>query len=503
VIPVIDLFAGPGGLSEGFSSLIDEQGERIFDVRVSIEKEENAFRTLLLRAIFRSFPVGDVPDCYYQYIRGEIERWEFLDRPEIRSVLEKARREARCAELGVTPHDEVDGWIKDALGSSTDWVLIGGPPCQAYSMAGRSRRRKKDPHAFEADKRHMLYTEYLRIIQKFQPAVFVMENVKGMLTSKHRGSPIFDKIRHDLRMPIPGLEYEVRSFVKEGSELEPLDYLIESEQYGLPQSRHRVILFGVRRDIASRAAGSDPLTLIKAAHKVSLIDAIGDLPHLRSRLPQKDDSHSEWMKVIRRTPQLLKGWKAESRSKIEALVSSALKTAELNQSSGGAFQPACTGSTVGGEIGQWLLDERIGGVIQHETRRHMASDLNRYMFAASFAEVVGYSPKLNLYPEKLLPDHKNVTADTIPFLDRFRVQVAGEPCTTVVSHICKDGHYYIHPDPAQCRSLTVREAARLQTFPDNYFFEGNRTLQYQQIGNAVPPFLAMQIAKVVGRLMKC
>jgi DNA (cytosine-5)-methyltransferase 1 len=149
----------------------------------------------------------------------------------------------------------------------------------------------------------------------------------------------------------------------------------------------------------------------------------------------------------------------------------------------------------------WLLDDRVGGVIQHESRSHMPSDLHRYMFASSYAQVVNYAPTLRNFPPMLLPDHVNVDADSIPFVDRFRVQVKGDPASTVVAHIQKDGHYYIHHDPAQCRSLTVREAARLQTFPDNYFFEGNRTQQYGQVGNAVPPFLARKIARVIFKFL--
>lgn len=142
---------------------------------------------------------------------------------------------------------------------------------------------------------------------------------------------------------------------------------------------------------------------------------------------------------------------------------------------------------------------------QHEARSHMASDLARYLFSACFAHAWKYSPRLDAFPPRLLPNHINVQAGrgtgAIPFNDRFRVQCRNEPATTIVAHIAKDGHYYIHYDPSQCRSLTVREAARLQTFPDNYFFAGNRTEQYTQVGNAVPPLLAYKLAQVVRGLL--
>jgi DNA (cytosine-5)-methyltransferase 1 len=150
-------------------------------------------------------------------------------------------------------------------------------------------------------------------------------------------------------------------------------------------------------------------------------------------------------------------------------------------------------------LAEWLVDPELRSLPNHETRGHMASDLSRYAYAAAFSEIFQRSPKAQEFPAGLAPSHVNWS--TGKFADRFRVQCWGSPSTTVTSHISKDGHYFIHPDPMQCRSLTVREAARLQTFPDNYFFEGNRTQQFVQVGNAVPPLLAHRIAEAVYGLL--
>jgi DNA (cytosine-5)-methyltransferase 1 len=149
--------------------------------------------------------------------------------------------------------------------------------------------------------------------------------------------------------------------------------------------------------------------------------------------------------------------------------------------------------------GNWLVDPKLETLPNHTTRGHMASDLARYFFAAVFAKVVGRSPKASDYPDELAPEHANWA--TGKFADRFRVQLSDGPSSTVTSHISKDGHYFIHPDPLQCRSLSVREAARLQTFPDNYFFRGNRTQQYVQVGNAVPPLLARWIGDALWTIL--
>jgi DNA (cytosine-5)-methyltransferase 1 len=152
----------------------------------------------------------------------------------------------------------------------------------------------------------------------------------------------------------------------------------------------------------------------------------------------------------------------------------------------------------------WFTDKNIGGVCNHEARTHMESDLGRYFFVSCYGCVNEKSPNLEDFPKALLPAHGNITkgVEEKKFADRFRVQLANKPAKTITSHISKDGHYYIHYDPAQCRSLTVREAARIQTFPDNYYFCGPRTAQFSQVGNAVPPLLANKIALVVSNVFE-
>ncbi len=497
-IPIIDLFAGAGGLAEGFSAPKAKGNHDAFRIALSVEKDEVACRTLMLRSIKRYLERVGQLDPYYLLLQGQISRFEFDTIPNVIHATKEASNEVMNAELGKTSPIEFDRRIRSALGGAEEWVLIGGPPCQAYSLAGRARRT--NDLDFESDEKHFLYREYLRVIKEHAPPVFVMENVKGLLSSNHGGISMFGRILEDLSNPRKGLKYEIRSLVRpnDQSALSPEDYVIESEKYGVPQTRHRVILLGVRSDISNRRS----LRLKTSESRASVEDAIGDLPRIRSGLSRGTDSKRAWLSAVKSASSLVKGWGVETEPRVVAAMKAAARKAEDLDSQGSPFISTETSQfQKTTRLAFWLTSPRLLGVIQHQSRQHMESDIARYLFSSVFAQEFGYSAKLQQFPDALLPNHLNVQNSEIgwkiPFPDRFSVQCAKGPSSTIVSHIAKDGHYYIHYDPSQCRSLTVREAARLQTFPDDYFFEGNKTQQYHQVGNAVPPLLANMLAEVV------
>lgn len=507
-IPVIDIFAGPGGLGEGFSGYTVGKGQRAFRISLSIEKDATAHQTLLLRSFYRQFQHGSVPQSYYEHLRGKINLKTLFDRHPAEA--ERAEREAWKEELGKKSHERVKQRISTHIGNSKSWVLIGGPPCQAYSLVGRSRMKKLKK--FKRDKRHYLYREYLRIIADHMPPVFVMENVKGLLSSTtgSKGIKIFERICRDLEKPekaIYGaaansnserLSYRIYPLAKNddgGDKFEPGDYVIKAEMFGVPQSRHRVILLGIRSDIQIKPKK------LGAYHKstVPIEDVISDLPALRSSVSKGGKDNVSWINALGSIKQ--QSWFGEVDGGLDERLWNEMSSV-LNKLEGKELSRG--GEFIKTEVGierhrTWYYDKQIKGVCNHSARAHMVGDLHRYLFASCFAKVYKKSPQLKDFPTALLPKHKNVekALKESLFSDRFRVQTYGKPASTVTSHISKDGHYYIHPDPHQCRSLTVREAARLQTFPDNYFFSGNRTAQYQQVGNAVPPYLAKQIARIV------
>jgi len=511
-IQIVDLFAGPGGLGEGFSSQADT-----FRILVSAEKDPAAYETLRLRAYYRllarDFPEG--LEDYYKFCNGGISLpWT----EKTRETWETAGLEARLLTLGCPKSNSIlDQVIDSSLDQDKPWVLIGGPPCQAYSVVGRARNRGVSGYRPEEDHRHFLYKEYLRIIQQYRPSVFVMENVKGILSAKVGGRQIFHDILQDLADPDKALgfsssgeKYLICSLAtgdiyRHGDDPKAFDatkFIIQAENFGIPQTRHRVILLGIKESLFK---GSDHLNHEERVDVGTIIDR---LPALRSSLSRNNDKPGAWGKaVLEHIQGLLDALDDHPgcQSKLTDQLEAALQKINGGRDTGGLRYPRGLSSEEGTTghkyLDEWYLDNRLKVWLNHEARGHMSDDLRRYVFAAAYTKAYGYSPKgpedFNL--PGLRPSHKNW--DSGKFSDRFRVQADNLPATTITSHISKDGHYFIHYDPAQCRSLTVREAARLQTFPDNYFFCGNRTEQFHQVGNAVPPMLAKKIADIVRKII--
>ncbi len=502
--PVVDLFAGPGGLGEGFASTLDEKGRHRFRSTVSIERDKFSHRTLLLRHFIRHFPDGEAPDDYYEFLAGRITDTELFNRHPAAHL--EAQQSALRISLGADSHVLVRQLIVDRLGGNDLWALVGGPPCQAYSLAGRSRM--KGVPDFEQDEKHTLYLEYLRIIADHRPPIFVMENVKGLLSATIEGKSAINRIVRDLKQPataIAGapvdLAYRLYSLTEEEmaeGEVDPRLFLVRAEDHGIPQARHRMFIVGIRSDLKVR-----PYTLRKMTAP-TVRDTIGSLPAIRSGLSKEKDSSDAWLSAIRHISSMnirrhLNGAAYAGPVARELEFDKLIEMHSPHSTSSSRY----VARRPNHDVLRSLYDERLPVLTAHDSRSHMASDLRRYLYAATFAQETGRSPKLADFPDNLLPDHQNVEEGRSGkmFSDRFRVQLAGQVSTTVTSHISKDGHYFIHYDPTQCRSLTVREAARLQTFPDNYFFAGPRTEQYHQVGNAVPPQLARQIAEIVAEVL--
>jgi DNA (cytosine-5)-methyltransferase 1 len=510
---VVDIFAGPGGLAEGFSKVPGPGGRSAYKIELSVEKDSTAHETLRLRAFLRQF--SEYPPAYYSFLNGSGPEPDWSKVGE--RQWETASSEALQMELGAEDPDLRLNARLDAIRAEHggNVVLIGGPPCQAYSLVGRSRNAGKRGYVPSEDGRHFLYREYIRILDRLRPAAFVMENVKGLLSSSIDGeSKIIDRVLEDLRGERPGAEQyrliALRPRLRQQQGLyhtihDASDFVVRAEELGIPQARHRVIIVGLRKDLSDKLPGMKFEGLLdKYAGSCLVRQVIGDLEPLRSGLSKQEDTASDWRAAIADCMGRIASLKvfedktrqARFRKVVERLQRDFRKRNDVPARAG---SPPSLPADCPESLRSWLLDHRLEQLPNHETRTHMTSDLERYFFASAFAEAEGRSPSAEDYPRELAPAHENW--ETGKFADRFRVQRWDAPSTTITSHISKDGHYFIHPDPLQCRSLTVREAARLQTFPDNYLFKGGRTAQYVQVGNAVPPMLARQIGEALFRLL--
>ena len=406
----LDLFAGAGGLSEGFI-------RAGYDPVAHVEMDSAACYTLKTRAAYHWLRKNQNLALYARYLRGEISRTDFYNLiPE--NVLGSVLNYEISNETLPVIFDDIDA----LLGGKKLDLIVGGPPCQAYSIAGRARSENK----MLGDKRNYLYKLYAEFLKKYQPEYFVFENVLGLLSAKDEdGSLHFDNMR--------------TLFKKCGytTEFRPLN----ASDYGVLQNRKRIILIGYRGE---KADFYPEIPVVEGKHNVG--ELFCDLPPIKAGEG-----------VI--TP-----------------VETAHYTGKYLYSSG-------------------IKEYDKEPVTFHQARPNTAQDLEIYRIVV---DTWNKSKTRVAYTD--LPERLRTHNNTKSFLDRFKVVAGNLPCAqTVVAHISRDGHYFIHPDIKQNRSLTPREAARIQTFPDNYYFESvtgkpSRTLAYKQIGNAVPVCLAYSIA---------
>ncbi|MDE0177520.1 MAG: DNA cytosine methyltransferase [Gammaproteobacteria bacterium] len=398
--------------------------------------------------------------------------------------------------------------MRNAYGGRT--LLLGGPPCQSYSLVGRARNAGIPEYDADKDARQSLYLEYATALRLFRPAVAVMENVKGILSARHNGEPVFPVVMESLRNAGGTGQYFLFGLASEASGkswhdgLRPKDFLVRAEVHGVPQTRHRVFVVCIRRDIAAAL----PIEFLPRLDPIEPVpdvdDVIGNMPLLRSRLSRSDCGvtwqcalRAAYESVLHHRPSM--GREEDTRF-LRALGRAFTSTQGTPLPYVGGAGGTAIGDSCPVDLRNWLSDPKLTRLPNNETRGHIPADLTRYLFAQAFSYAFRRSPRAADFPVALAPKHANWNSNK--FTDRFRVQLPDGPSATITSHLSKDGHYFIHPDPRQCRSLTVREAARLQTFPDNYFFEGRRTQQYVQVGNAVPPYLARQIALQVAQVFE-
>lgn len=391
---IIDLFAGAGGLSEGFR-------RNNFDIIAHVEMDKDAAYTLKTREAYYYCKKKKL-NYYDQYLNKQITREElYLKIPK--KILNRVINKEISKDTIENIFEEIDSKIKHGQ----IFGIIGGPPCQAYSVVGRSR--KKD---MENDPRNFLYKYYLKFIEKYKPIFYVFENVQGIFSAKN--GTVFKDIEKEMNKL--GYTFEYR--------------LLNSKDFGVVQDRKRVIIIGYKKELNLHYPNFE-----KVKFNFNIKDLFEDLPVLNDGQTNN--------KYIKETTACLKKLK--------------------------------------------IRDKKWDILTYNETRKINSNDKEIYKICIKNNNI-----KYKDLPENLIK-HSNKNS----FADRFKVVDYYKPCQTMVAHIAKDGHHYIHPDIKQCRSITVREAARIQSFPDDYYFESSRTSAFRQIGNAVPVLMAEKIAKKI------
>lgn len=416
----IDLFAGAGGLSEGFY----QEG---FTSLVHVEIDRYACETLKERMRF------------YEYDDEVIKEAVLCGDMTDPNIIEEIERRIRFVENQdrIARNEELLG-ENDPIADIVD-VVVGGPPCQSFSTAGRAR----DPHGMRNDPRNFLFENYIHILEHFSPRIFVFENVVGLLSARVNDELVLHTIFERMREA----GYRVLHNLEDRANI-----VLNSVNYGVPQTRKRVIIIGVREDLT--ITPEEIYQMIEKTHYgpgeeelnnelqpfVTVGEAIGDLPQLQP---------------------------GEGQDEINFVNN------ELNRYT---------------EI---VRDENFNILYNHMARTHNEQDIERYRLMSQ-----------NEWTLKELLENRPDLDNGRAFGNSYVVQNAHLPGRTIIAHLYKDGNQFIHPDYNQSRTFTVREAARIQSFPDNFRFMGSRTQQFKQVGNAVPPIMARSIARAVNEALE-
>jgi DNA (cytosine-5)-methyltransferase 1 len=404
----IDLFAGAGGLSEGFI-------RAGFEPIAHVEMNKDACDTLRTRTCFHYLKENNRIEEYYNYLKGQITRdelWSKLPSNLSDSIFN--------TEIAPETIPILFNKIDTLVGKSKVDLVIGGPPCQAYSIAGRAR----DPKGMTEDPRNFLYKYYVEFLKRYKPKMFVFENVPGILSANNGDylKKIFDAVSE------VGYDLSYRT--------------LNAKNFNVLQDRKRVIIIGWKTELSLKYP-----EFKEVENKNKIIDDLfSDLPKI-----QNGGGNYGTVKYTTQTTEYLEATKIRN----------------------------CIDFTT-----------------QHIARPNNANDLEIYKIAVE--QWVNGKKRLNYaeLPERLIK-HNNRDS----FKNRFQVVNHDGISHTVVAHIAMDGHYYIHPDVKQNRSITVREAARIQSFPDDFYFESSRTAAFKQIGNAVPVLMAEGIAKKIKKMI--
>lgn len=395
----IDLFSGAGGLSEGFI-------KAGFEAIAHVEIDSHACNTLETRNAYHELEKNNQLDAYYEYLKNNISKTVLMEKAKSADNVINSAIGSDNSKI----FQQIDGLLN---GRKVD-IIIGGPPCQAYSVVGRHRINKLD----NDDPRNLLYKQYAKFLKKYQPNIFVFENVLGLLSAEK------GKYYQNIKGYFKSLGYNLEAKV------------LNASDFGVVQNRKRVIIIGWKKKFNF----SYPKFDLKE-NTATVSDVLEDLAYLNPG----DQEHITKYKTV--TNQYLQNKQ---------------------------------------------LRNGVDFVTQHVARPHNERDLNIYKIAID--KWLNHNERLK-YPD--LPTHLKTHKNEKSFIDRFKVVDRDKFSHTILAHIAKDGHYFIYPSLEQVRSLSVRESARIQSFPDNYYFEGGRSASFKQIGNAVPPLMAYEIAKEI------